>query len=496
MKRWIPLVFLLLHGLWLGLFLISYQQGSGYAITQGVLVSLGLCTLSLGNLGISDFKKAGLILGYHGLLIPLALWASGHWQIMMELSNSSWWVLLLLNLSGPVIFYLLKAGIKLWNYWKELRQRHIRWYLSHSQMMLLFFIPMVYTLYLLGPTVFNMSREVMPGSIVDAPWHILFYDRVCRTLLPSLIFSSLIVLISMAALFPLSALLSFIHSKRLLRPINDLQIETQRISQGEKPKLEKSMGQDELAMLHHNVLKMADQLIHQQDEIAQQKERSDQLLLERRRWMARLGHEIKTPLTGLALRLETLSKKGEADKEELESLGSQVLYLQELVEDFFRLARADLEPQNVILEEIPLQDFLNEIARSMKELAHRQGKTQIKVAMDETTLNLCSSPKKLEQILINLIKNSLDHTAPGGLIIIEAKEMDGGILIAVRDTGGYIDPQQEARLWEPHQRGDSRNHNGTGLGLWIVKDLCQELNAQITLHRNEVSGSSFEIFFS
>jgi CheY-like chemotaxis protein len=107
-------------------------------------------------------------------------------------------------------------------------------------------------------------------------------------------------------------------------------------------------------------------------------------------------------------------------------------------------------------------------------------------------------PFRLRQILLNLLGNAIKFTDPGGSVLlrIEQGRAASGILISVADTGVGIAAPVLAQLFEPFLQGDAstnRRHGGTGLGLYITREICRMLQGDITCRSVLGRGSVFEV---
>jgi signal transduction histidine kinase len=102
--------------------------------------------------------------------------------------------------------------------------------------------------------------------------------------------------------------------------------------------------------------------------------------------------------------------------------------------------------------------------------------------------------QRLNQILANLVRNSLRHTPQGGLIALRAERQEGWIVISVEDTGEGIPAERIAHIFERFYRGDEardRASGGAGLGLAIVRELVEAMGGDISVESTVGRGSNF-----
>lgn len=107
-----------------------------------------------------------------------------------------------------------------------------------------------------------------------------------------------------------------------------------------------------------------------------------------------------------------------------------------------------------------------------------------------------ADPDKLLQILINLLSNAVKFTAPGGQIRISCSTEGSMAVVAISDTGIGIPADRLEAIFDPfvQVRADlTRQHEGTGLGLTISRDLARGMNGDLTVESSEGSGSTFTL---
>jgi signal transduction histidine kinase len=111
----------------------------------------------------------------------------------------------------------------------------------------------------------------------------------------------------------------------------------------------------------------------------------------------------------------------------------------------------------------------------------------------EPGLTVNMDPDMLERMLENLIVNASEAVAPQGEITISASRMGGGIAITVADDGpGLTEEFVKDRLFKPFQ---TTKPTGTGIGLWHVKNMAQQVGARVLLDNRRTRGAAFTIVF-
>jgi two-component system phosphate regulon sensor histidine kinase PhoR len=106
--------------------------------------------------------------------------------------------------------------------------------------------------------------------------------------------------------------------------------------------------------------------------------------------------------------------------------------------------------------------------------------------------NVRADAPRLEQVLVNLIHNSVKFTPPGGQVILSAQKEDGCIRFAVQDSGAGIPAADLPRIFERFYKTDrARSSGGTGLGLSICRHIVEAHGGQIWVESEEGKGSTF-----
>lgn len=228
------------------------------------------------------------------------------------------------------------------------------------------------------------------------------------------------------------------------------------------------------------------------DRMAAALQREDDL---RRRLVADVAHEVRTPLTILRGTTEALVD-GVAfpDPATLASLHDEVLRLARLVGDIETLAAADAAvglDSGLRSEPVDLAD----VARSVVELA--------RVALDDAELTLATDlrpaptigdPGRLQQVATNLVANAMRYTPAGGSITVRTETAGGEALLQVDDTGPGIGAEDLPHIFERFYRGAaSAGTSGSGIGLAVASELVAAHGGRIDVDGGPGSGTTFTV---
>jgi signal transduction histidine kinase len=209
-------------------------------------------------------------------------------------------------------------------------------------------------------------------------------------------------------------------------------------------------------------------------------------------FLANASHQLRTPLTGLRLRLEAIKDQGGNASEQAAKAEVEVDRLAGLVEGLLVLARASsIESTGT---DVDLGEASREAVDRWAETAARSGKV-VQLGRCEPSM-AWTDTNDVNHVLDNLIENAIRYTPDGTVITVEAASSNGDAVIAVEDTGPGIQPAERERLFERFYRGSAGRQAGpgTGLGLAIVQELVGRWGGRIELR--DGIGTRFEARFA
>lgn len=228
----------------------------------------------------------------------------------------------------------------------------------------------------------------------------------------------------------------------------------------------------EAAMLHA-VQEMA--LAHQREQRAQaEKELLSELDRHKTAFYADVSHEMKTPLTVIAVNAEFAAQSASDDETaaDLAAISAEAGRLAQMVTSLVRMNR--LQAEGAQHAPLALDALAGETARMYQSLLSRRGNT-LEVRVEPGLPQVRGSADQIGQVLINLLSNANRHTK-NGVVSISAQAVPGALRLTVADTGGGISPELLPRVFERYARGHGE---GTGLGLPICKDIVEAHGGEI-----------------
>jgi two-component system, OmpR family, sensor kinase len=219
-------------------------------------------------------------------------------------------------------------------------------------------------------------------------------------------------------------------------------------------------------------------------------ERLGQVLEAQRQFVANASHQLRTPLTGLRLRLESAAlKAGPELGAELEAAEQEVQRLARLLTTLLTLAReGDRPPARAT---VSLGDAVMEAGERWGNRARSTGHELTTVCAEEAVAR--ASQEDLAIILDNLIENALNYS-PGGTVTVECGRDHDHAYLAVLDEGPGLEPGEEERIFERFARGSGgRGAPGTGLGLALVATLARRWGGSAMIANRHEGGARAEV---
>jgi len=213
-------------------------------------------------------------------------------------------------------------------------------------------------------------------------------------------------------------------------------------------------------------------------------DRLDELVTSQRRFVADASHQLRTPLTALQLRLETLDPDNEAARD---AALEEVARLTRLVDGLLSLARA--EGRRSVREPVSVSSAVTERHDAWLPLATEQ-RVGLELDLDGTgSLTAELVPGHLEQILDNLIDNALDVSPPESTVTLRAVRVGSGIEVHVIDEGPGMSEEERLNAFAPFWQSATGPRTGrSGLGLAIAQQLARASHGSLRLDRSPEGG--------
>lgn len=214
----------------------------------------------------------------------------------------------------------------------------------------------------------------------------------------------------------------------------------------------------------------------------------------RREFVANVSHELKTPITTIKTYIETMMENDldrDTEKGFLEIVNKESDRMSRLISDLLTLSKLDSKIILANREYFNVSELISDVITKMKIEASKYGHTLSYNEMNELPL-LFMDRDRLEQILINIISNSIKYTPENGIIDVFVRSIYGNIYIKIKDNGIGIPKKDLERIFERFYRVDkarSREQGGTGLGLAISKEMINAFGGDIYIESEQNQGT-------
>jgi len=209
------------------------------------------------------------------------------------------------------------------------------------------------------------------------------------------------------------------------------------------------------------------------------------------------AHELKSPVTPIKGYLDLIISDSETSKK-IKNWASISLRNSErllrLVNDILDVSRLDSDTMRFDMGKLNIADIINEIAEDMKPAIENRN-LEFKTHIPDNLPNILGDRHRLSQVLRNIIGNAIKFT-DNGYISIDAKKEEDSILISVEDTGTGISNEELKKIFSKFYQaytGNDRNNEGTGLGLFICKEIVEKHDGKIWVESKLRKGSKFLI---
>ncbi|MGC9018399.1 MAG: sensor histidine kinase [Candidatus Bipolaricaulaceae bacterium] len=268
-----------------------------------------------------------------------------------------------------------------------------------------------------------------------------------------------------AVALAIALLLGTFLAAELCAPLERLIQATERIAKGDLAHRVVVRTKDEIGKLAEAFNRMAEAL--------------QRLEAARRQFLADVAHELRTPLSVIRGNLEALLDGAfPLTPESLAPVYEETLHLGELVEDLRTLTLADTGHLPLEKEEMEIGELVAEVVEAVRPVAAEEG---IKIALErEPNLFVLADPRRIRQVLGNLLSNALRFSPQGSTITVSAIRQGAEAWVSVQDQGPGIPEEDFPHIFERFYKADkSRSEGGTGLGLAIAKEIVQAHGGRI-----------------
>jgi PAS domain S-box-containing protein len=218
-------------------------------------------------------------------------------------------------------------------------------------------------------------------------------------------------------------------------------------------------------------------------------------------FIATVSHELRTPLAAIYGSAQTLLREDldldeSGERRLLDVIAQESERLSRIADDILFANKLD-SGQFVLGEKsVDLRELAQDVVVEMRALFAERDDISIKLSVPEPVARVRADSDKLRQVLINLVDNAVKYSPNGGRVELAVEPREAGVRIAVRDEGIGIAALEQRRIFGKFYRVDpqlARGVGGTGLGLYICRELVRRMGGRLSVNSEEGKGSVFAV---
>jgi signal transduction histidine kinase len=217
---------------------------------------------------------------------------------------------------------------------------------------------------------------------------------------------------------------------------------------------------------------------------------------EKSDFIATISHELRTPMSAVYGAAETLLHRSdqlspEQRRQLLEMIAAQAMRLSQITAEVLltsRLERGDVPLERKVVDVVELADL---VVQTMRPQLAPAASLELEVAAEAA--RAAGDADRIQQVLVNLVDNAYKHGGPGP-IVVRVESGNGEVRVSVSDCGPGIAPAEQQRIFEKFYRAGpslTREAGGTGLGLYISRELVRRMGGKLTVRSEPGAGATF-----
>jgi len=221
---------------------------------------------------------------------------------------------------------------------------------------------------------------------------------------------------------------------------------------------------------------------------------------QKKNFLLSVTHELKSPLASIKILLQTIQKRDLTREQVLNFISKSLMdieRLDDMVENMLLASKIDNQSYTFPKDKFSLSVLVDSIVNRL-QITKCEGNQQIIDAEIEPKVEITGDKFALTSVVTNLIENAIKYSGPCATVGVKLFSKEGKVFLEVADHGIGIADQEKGRIFDKFYRvgsEDTRNTKGTGLGLYIVKEVLEKHQASIKVKDNRPVGSIFEVVF-
>jgi signal transduction histidine kinase len=219
-------------------------------------------------------------------------------------------------------------------------------------------------------------------------------------------------------------------------------------------------------------------------------------------FLAKVSHEVRTPLNSIIGFTELMLQErfgaiaNQRYKGYVEDIHQSGLYALSLLNDLLDISKIEAGKFDLNFTAVDVSEIVEDCAGSLQPLAKR-ARIVLRTSLAQDLPTVVADPRRLKQILLNLLTNAIKFTKEGGQVIVSGSLVDGELRLRVRDNGVGMTKDEITFAMQPFHQLDTapRKQTGTGLGLPVTKALVDANRARLVLTSEPGVGTSADVIF-
>lgn len=362
------------------------------------------------------------------------------------------------------------------------------------------------------------SGEVLTAtaSIPTLGWHVFVQQPIGEAFAPlysSILRTAILLIVGVV----LAVLASLILARRMVSPIEALEMGTARVAQGDLATPIEIRTGDELETLAEEFNRMTAQLRESYagleekvqarttelaaalDQLEENRRELETVSTHKSEFLANMSHELRTPLNAIIGFSEVLHEQmfGELNERQLGYVADVLeagRHLLSLINDILDLSKIEAGLMELDLSEMSIPETLRAGINMNGERATRAG-IDLGLSVEPGDITIVGDERKVRQVVLNLLSNAIKFTPHGGRVDVSARMNDGLVQISVTDTGSGITSEDQDLIFEEFRQAPgaeaSKRQEGTGLGLPLSRRFIELHGGRLWVQSEQGVGSTF-----